>query len=252
MKVAIPLLVIGAIGAIVSFVGLGEALLHTVSGAAVMTSPASEQVSCRSGTYLLYVESGSNLLSTGVGSIVVTGPGGQSVPVVLESSVETISRGGEDFSGQVGFVATDAGSYRVTVRSPGTSLVVAPSFTTTASENLGWVISVLLSLLAGLAGLILLIVALVKRSAAKRQMARYGQGGGGWPPQAPPGWQGWPQPPGPAGPPGPPAWQPPPQPQPPPPAPAGQQGQLQDPARQSGEETGTWPQPSTKPPYPHR
>jgi hypothetical protein len=230
--------VVGVIAAIASFVVLGEVLVNTVSGASVLTSPGSEQVSCRTGTYLLYVESGTDLLSTGTGAISVSGPGGESVPLTLESTTESISRNGVEFSGQVGFAANHEGTYTITVRTPGTSLVVAPSFTTTASQNLGWVVGALVSLLAALTGFILLVVGLVKRSRAKKQMANLGGGPWGAPPGAPPpGWQPGPPPPPPPGwpyaPPGapPPGWQPGPPPPPPPAEPR-------------------WPQPSDKPPRP--
>ncbi len=241
---------VGVIAAIASFVVLGEVLVNTVSGASVLTSPGSEQVSCRTGTYLLYVESGTDLLSTGTGAISVSGPGGESVPLTLESTTESISRNGVEFSGQVGFAANHEGTYTITVRTPGTSLVVAPSFTTTASQNLGWVVGALVSLLAALTGFILLVVGLVKRSRAKKQMANLGGGPWGAPPGAPPpgwpyappgapppGWQPGPPPPPPPGwpyaPPGapPPGWQPGPPPPPPPAEPR-------------------WPQPSDKPPRP--
>ncbi len=231
---------VGVIAAIASFVVLGEVLVNTVSGASVLTSPGSEQVSCRTGTYLLYVESGTDLLSTGTGAISVSGPGGESVPLTLESTTESISRNGVEFSGQVGFAANHEGTYTITVRTPGTSLVVAPSFTTTASQNLGWVVGALVSLLAALTGFILLVVGLVKRSRAKKQMANLGGGPWGAPPGAPPpGWQPGPPPPGapppgwPYAPPGapPPGWQPGPPPPPPPAEPR-------------------WPQPSDKPPRP--
>ncbi|MHB1773178.1 MAG: hypothetical protein ACYCST_15825 [Acidimicrobiales bacterium] len=220
--------------------------MNTVSGASLLTSPGREQVFCRAGTYLLYVESGTNLISTGTGAISVGGPGGESVPLILESTTESISRNGLEFSGQVGFAANQAGTYTVTVRTPGTILVVAPSFTTTASQNLGWVVGALVSLLAALTGFILLVVGLVKRSRAKKQMA--GRGGGTWG-VPPPGWQpgppppGWPYAPPPGWQPGPPppdpARQPPPDPAQPPP----------DPAQPPPAEP-RWPQPSDKPPRP--
>ena len=255
---------VGVIAAIASFVVLGEVLVNTVSGASVLTSPGSEQVSCRTGTYLLYVESGTDLLSTGTGAISVSGPGGESVPLTLESTTESISRNGVEFSGQVGFAANHEGTYTITVRTPGTSLVVAPSFTTTASQNLGWVVGALVSLLAALTGFILLVVGLVKRSRAKKQMANLGGGPWGAPPGAPPpGWQPGPPPPGapppgwPYAPPGapPPGWQPGPPPPPPPgwpyappgaPPPGWQPGPPPPPPPAEPR----WPQPSDKPPRP--
>jgi hypothetical protein len=275
LKVSIPLLILGVIGVIACFVGLGEALLHSVTDAAVVTTPASVQVECRTGTYLLFVESGSSPLTTGSGSITVTGPGGQSIPLNLGITAETISRVGERFTGQLGFSVATAGTYTVTVRSAGTSLVVAPSFITTARGNLGWDVGLLVSLIVALVGLVLLIVGLVQRSKARRR-ASYAGGawgappsagwpgsygpppGGGWTGQ--PGWSGtpaqpaWPPaqgypppqgPPGyppPQGPPAQPAW-------PPPQAPSGYPPPQGPPAPVQGPPAQpAWPQPSSKPP----
>ncbi len=236
LKFSVPLLILGVVGAIVSFAFLGKALLHSISNAPVMNTPGSEQVACRSGSYLLYVEAGTNGLSATASSVAVTGPSGQSVPVELENAAESITRNGVRFSGDVGFVVSAAGTYTVTVHTTGATIVVAPSFTTTAQANLGWVIGLLASLLVGLAGLILLIIGLVQRSRAKKQQAGYWGGppgpgwagppapppGGGWtgqpgwsgqpsqpswpPPQGPPGQPSWPPP---QGPPGQPSWPPP-------------------------------------------
>ncbi|HXY44334.1 MAG TPA: hypothetical protein VEH29_09105 [Acidimicrobiales bacterium] len=228
LRLSIPLLVLGIVGAIVSFTALGRALLHSISNAPVMTSPGSEQVSCRPGTYVLYVESGTTSLAATAASVTVTGPSGQSVPVQLEPAAETISRSGVRFSGDVGFVVTTAGSYAVTVHTAGADVVVAPSFTTTARENIGWVFGLLASLLIGLVGFVLLVMGLVQRSRAKKQLSGYGGGawggppGPGWPAPAPPPGGGWQGQPGWSPPPAQPGW-PPPQ-WPPPQGPPAEQG----------------------------
>ncbi len=281
LRLSIPLLVIGVVAAVVSIIGLANVLLHTVSDATLMSTPSSEQVALASGTYVLYVEAGTAPLTAAPSSVDVTGPGGGSVPLQLQRAAETVARGGREFSGRLSFTASVAGDYTITVHTSGSTLVVAPSFTTIARDNLGWVIGLLVSLLAGLIGLILLIVGLVQRSKAKKRMALYGGSpwgvppgpwtgppgpppGGGW--QAPVGWQaqggrpgqpaapgwgwqpGWPSQPG---------WGPPEGPAvpAPPPAPNGSpQGEgaarPQGASERSDQPPVGWPQPSSKPPYP--
>ncbi|MGC9962677.1 MAG: hypothetical protein ABSE47_12365 [Acidimicrobiales bacterium] len=214
LRLSIPLLALGVVAAIVAGIGLATGLVHTLDNATLVTGPGTVQVQCRTGTYLLYVESGSSSVSATPSSVVVTGPGGATVALQGQSATETVTRDGQRFSGQIGFDVVNPGSYTIAVHTAGADLVVAPSFTTIARENLGWDILLLAGLLAGLAGLVLLIIGLVQRSRAKKRMAGYGGNpwggppGGGWRP--PPGWQpspGWQPPPGwqPSPPPG---WQP--------------------------------------------
>lgn len=212
LRVSVPVLVFGVIAAVIAFVGLGDALAHAVSDAPVLTSPGTTAVQCRPGSYVLYVESGSPPLSTSPGAVVVRGPGGLNVTLELQARSESVTRGGQRFSGDVGFNASVSGRYAVTVHESGVTLLVAPAFTTIARDNLGWVILLLAGVIAVLAGLVLLIVGAVRRSRAKRQAAFYGSGPYGGGPAAP-----WPSPggpwPGPPPPPGPfgtsPAWPPP-------------------------------------------
>ncbi len=226
LRLSVPVLVLGIIAVVVAFVGLGEALVHTVSDATVLTSPATEKVECGPGSYVLYVESGSPALPTAPGDVVVTSPAGLDVSLQLQPRGESVNRGGERFSGQVSFDVTVSGAYTVTVRPSGVTLLVAPSFPTIARDNLGWVILLLAGLLSSLTGLVLLIVGVVRRSRARRQAALYGggpYGGGPAGPWQPPGlpWPVAPPPPG-AGD-GRPAW--------PPPPPPGQAGWAERPER---------------------
>ena len=138
LRVAISLLVLGVVAAIVAGVGLANGLIHTLDNATLVSGPGTVQVQCRTGTYLLYVENGSPAVSGLPSSVVVTGPGGAAVPLQAQAATETVTRYGQRFSGQLGFSVVTAGSYTVAVHTAGASLVVAPSFTTIARENLGW------------------------------------------------------------------------------------------------------------------
>ncbi len=186
---SILLLVLGVAGVVASAVGVGTAVMHSIVDAPVLTSPGKEQVACRTGTYLLYVESGSSSLSATTSSVTVTGPGGENVPVETEATSQSFSKEGGRFSGQLGFVTSTAGTYTVTVHTSGASVIVAPSFTTAAQENLGWIIGIFVSGILAVVGLVLLIVGIVRRSRAKRAFPY----GGSW--GAPPG-PAWPPPPG--------------------------------------------------------
>ncbi|MGO8877462.1 MAG: hypothetical protein ACLQNG_17095 [Acidimicrobiales bacterium] len=274
LRLSIPLLALGVVAAVVSIVGLANVLLHTISDATLMSTPGSEQVTLSSGTYVFYVEAGTASLAATPTSVDVTGPGGGSVPLQLQSTTETVARGGREFSGRLGFTASVAGDYTITIHTSGSTLVVAPAFTTIARDNLGWVIGLLVSLLAGLIGLVLLVVGLVQRSKAKKRAAQYGggvwggppgpwpgppgpppggrwQAPGGWPAQPAWGWQqgqqSWPPPTGqPAWPPPQqqPAWSPTPRSAPPP---------SDEPTEHSGPFDGPlpgWPRPSSKPSQP--
>ena len=179
LALAIPLLIVGVLAAIASFVGLGTALLRSFSDAPTLTSPASDTVVCHPGTYVLYVESGSTPLT--VGNLKITSPDGAAVPVDIETVTQSISRDGATWSGSLGFVVAQGGAYTVSVSGIGTTLITAPSFATTAKANLAWIIGVGLSLLTAGLGLILLIVALVKRSGARKRAAQYTTGSWGGP-----------------------------------------------------------------------
>jgi hypothetical protein len=202
LRLSIPLLALGVVAAIVAGVGLANGLVHTLDNATLVSGPGTVQVQCRAGSYLLYVESGTPSVSGAPSSVVVTAPDGATVPLQAQAATETVTRYGQRFSGQLGFNVVNPGSYTVALHTAGADLVVAPSFTTIARENLGWDILLLVGLLVGLTGLVLLIIGLVQRSRAKKRMAAYGGNpwggppGGGWCPQ--PGWQpppGWQAPP---------------------------------------------------------
>jgi hypothetical protein len=201
---SILLLILGIAGIVVSGLGVGRAVVHSILDAPVLTSPGKEQVLCRSGTYLLYVENGSSSLSATTASVTVTGPGGENIPVEAESTSQTFSKNGQQFSGALGFVASTAGTYTVSVHTSGSSVLVAPSFTTAAQENIGWIVGIFVSGILALVGFVLLIVGIVRRSRAKRAVPYGGAWGGppgsAWPPQpgAPQGgaWPGAPQGPG--------------------------------------------------------
>jgi hypothetical protein len=108
LALSIPLLLVGVVAAIVSFFGLGSALLRSISGAETMTSPGSMEVVCRTGAYVLYVESGSGSLNqTG---LTVTSPDGAIVPIEHEPATESITTGGVEYSGSLGFSATESGT----------------------------------------------------------------------------------------------------------------------------------------------
>lgn len=243
LRVSLAVLLFGVIAVVVAFIGLGEALVHTVSDAAILSSPGSESVNCKPGSYVLYVESGSPPLPTAPGSVVVTSPGGMNVPLELQSRSETVTRGGARFSGKVSFSASTSGSYTITVRASGITVLVAPSFTTIARENLGWVVLLVAGFLATLTGLVLVIVGAVRRSRERRQAVVYGPGPFGGGPSGPwhqggPPWAG--PPPGPWS--SPPAW-------PPPPPPAGQSWPNAPvwspaPTEQPPDQPEGWPRPS--------
>jgi hypothetical protein len=224
LRLSIPLLALGIVAAIVAGVGLANGLVHTLDNATLVSGPGTVQVQCRAGSYLLYVESGTPSVSGAPSSVVVTAPDGATVPLQAQAATETVTRYGQRFSGQLGFNVVNPGSYTVAVHTAGADLVVAPSFTTIARENLGWDILLLVGLLVGLTGLTLLVIRLVQRSRSRRRVAAFP--GGPW--GAPPGWsghQGPPRGPGQPGwaPPGQPGWPPPGQPgwPPPPGGPAG-------------------------------
>jgi hypothetical protein len=238
---SILLLVLGVAGVVASAFGIGTAVLHSIVDAPVLTSPGKEQVVCRAGTYLLYVENGSNSLSATTASVTVTGPGGENVPVETEATSQSFKKNGEQFSGELGFITSTAGTYTVSVHTSGASVLVAPSFTTAAQENIGWIVGIFVSGILALVGFVLLIVGIVRRSRAKRAVPYGGPWGGppgsAWPPQpgGPQGgaWPGAPQGPGwPSQPGAPtggwtgqPGWAPPPNAPPPPAAPPSPWGQ---------------------------
>jgi hypothetical protein len=243
---SIPLLAIGVVGAVLSFAGVLNAFQHAFIDAGVISTPGTERIQCRPGTYLLYTEAGSSSLTAGASSVTVTGPLGQTMLLEQQSVAQSITRDGKRFAAGLGFAVTKAGTYTVTTHSPaGTTVLVAPSITTLTKYNVGWVLGVLASLLAGVIGLILLIVGLVKRSGARKAMAP--QGGGPWGAQPGAGW-----PPGPAGPPpgtgwsGYPGWAPPPSGPGMPGPPVAPWGSPGGPAPTSDGPIG-WPQSSDKP-----
>jgi hypothetical protein len=205
LRLSIPLLALGVVAAIVAGVGLANGLVHTLDNATLVSGPGTVQVQCRAGSYLLYVESGTPSVSGAPSSVVVTAPDGATVPLQAQAATETVTRYGQRFSGQLGFNVVNPGSYTVALHTAGADLVVAPSFTTIARENLGWDILLLVGLLVGLTGLTLLVIRLVQRSRSRRRVAAFP--GGPW--GAPPGWSGHQGPP--RGP-GQPGWAPPGQP----------------------------------------
>jgi len=143
---------------------------------------------------------------------------GSAVPVEVDESSETLTRGSDVYSGALAFDAPSGGEYDLTfTNTTSTTVVIARSLSDAVRSVAVWFAVGAVGGAVMVGGVIMLIVGIVRRGRAKRAM----YGGWGPPPGSGPPWSGYPPqsyppPPGqyppqwgPPGPPGPPSYPPP-------------------------------------------
>jgi hypothetical protein len=179
----IVLLVAGLLAFVGGFIGVGLSAADLVKDfGSPQTTPTTISRQLTAGTtYAIYEASVSG---TGTQSdplfgnvltedITVTGPGGINVPVQDPgTTVQTYDSNGERFGAVATFDPPTTGTYTVEVKTLGSTVVLAPSFTAFARAAV-WGILILLGVLLGIVGLILLIVGLVRRSKSRKQAGGY-------------------------------------------------------------------------------
>ena len=179
---SLVLLIVGIVVGVASLSIFGVKIVHDELNATIFTTPGTQSVQCTSGTYDVYEPSGSPLLTAA--NVTVTGPGGSAMQVTATTTTSTVGRSGTNYVGTVQFVVHTAGTYSVDVTSSTTEAFVAPSLTTEASRNVGWIAGMFVGFVLGVTGLVLLIVGIVRRRRFKQQMAfggpQYGGGPGGY------------------------------------------------------------------------
>ena len=97
--------------------------------------------------------------------VTVTSASGSEVVVNGPSGFDqTLTRGSSEYSGVAEFDIEDSGEYTVSVATPGTQVIVAPSIVSGFRASLGWIALVGMSALLMLVGVTLLIIGLVRGS----------------------------------------------------------------------------------------
>lgn len=176
VPLGIALVILGLFGGVVG----GVAFAARVGGDLVRAFSADPQVTpvqldldLNEGTYLVYEYTGSARspgpittesfrgLTVAVADVTVTAPDGSDVPLSVPRFDETLTRGSSTYSGAVRFETEDEGVYRISVTTPDTRILVAPSLTSMFTGSVVWIALLCLSGIVFFVGVVLLVVGLV-------------------------------------------------------------------------------------------
>jgi hypothetical protein len=167
----VVLLVLALVLGLAGAVGIGRGVGSLVSGTnEPVATPASFSADLEGGSsYTVYEAPPFGSVPTiGPDAVSVVGTDGTVVPVTgTGSTTESFVNGETTFVAVAQFVAPATGTYLVQVPTPGTTVVLGPSF----SELVGlgiWGLLIGLAVLLGLVGLILLVIGLVLRASTPK------------------------------------------------------------------------------------
>lgn len=179
VPLGVALVILGLLGGVAG----GVALAAQVGGDLVRAFSADPQVTpvqldldLDEGTYIVYEYTGSARssgpittesfrgLTVAVGDVTVTAPDGSDVPLSVPRFDETLTRGSSTYTGAVRFETEDDGVYRISVTTPDTRILVAPSLTSMFTGSIVWIALLCLSGIVFAVGVVLLVVGLVRRA----------------------------------------------------------------------------------------
>lgn len=164
-------LLVGVVGGVVLVAQVGGDLIRVFSADAEAT-PLDQELELDEGTYIVYELTGSRVgpvtppdsrwLTVGVADVTVTAPDGTQVPVSVPRFGETLTRGSSTYTGAVSFETDDAGTYRISVATPETQVLVAPSLSSVFTQSVAWIALLALGVIVFFVGVVLVVVGLVR------------------------------------------------------------------------------------------
>jgi hypothetical protein len=195
LRVAIVLLVLGALLAVpTGIVGIVR-FVGAIEGGSEFQAPATVQLHLGKGSYTVYEDvgatsigsafsSGDNQITITPGDVTVTGPDGTVIPVFDRSLAETRTTNGRRFDAAMSFTTPAPGTYSVGVQvATPTRILVARPLADTITSSLGWFALAFVGGVVLIVGVVLLIVGSVRRGRSANAFA-YAPAT----PATPPGW----------------------------------------------------------------
>lgn len=164
-------LLVGVVGGVVLVAQIGGDLVRVFSADAEAT-PLDQELELSEGTYIVYELTGSRTgpvttpasryVTVGTADVTVTAPDGSEVPVSVPRFGETLTRGSSTYTGAVTFEAEDEGVYRISVTTPETQVLVAPSLGSIFTQSVAWIALLGLGVIVFFVGVVLVVVGLVR------------------------------------------------------------------------------------------
>jgi hypothetical protein len=184
---SIALLIFGSACVTVGFVLFFVVGVVGILNSTVYETPVHLSLRCHVGDYLVYQDTAtsssgpaigiapSGLLTITPDQVKVVGPDGNRVPTWAGDGAETITKDSATYNSAVGFHATVAGTYSVTVESARpTSVIIAPSLGNQVVHAAPWLILSGAGILVAVVGLVLLIITSNRRSRSRLQAVAAG------------------------------------------------------------------------------
>src|SRR5262249_20868544 len=134
LRLSLILTILGAAIAIPSFIAFIVPLVNTLSSSSRYSVPSTISTHLGSGEYLIYEDTGSsgfgktgdpNSVTLRPSDVTITGSDGSTVrPYEPGAVVESLPRGGREYTGAVAFTTPTSDEYRIRISSPSSTTVL--------------------------------------------------------------------------------------------------------------------------------